>query len=94
MESDDSDGDHRNGHSSDEDGRAGSGPDVATGDDDPPLISKDGPNGTSKEKEETEESEPDHSDDDNDGEMDQSECSSSELVDSMEQDSSGQSNTT
>ena len=101
VESDESDTDQRNGHSSGEEGAKGSADEAHSDDPPPPENSGEGPgaNGksVSKEKVEDSDSELDHSDDDEDefevgdsqGGMDQSECSASELVDSMEQDLDG-----
>ena len=98
MESDESD-DHKNGHSSDEDDVRDSTGEVQNSDD-PRLengSTEERAKGrtVNKEKVDDSDSEPDHiSDDDEDearddqGGVDQSECSASELVDSMEQDAS------
>ena len=99
MESDESDNDHRNGHSSDEEDGHGSA-DEAHSDNPPPPQdnSEEGANGMSTEKERIEDSdsEPNHSNGEEEergsrGGMDQSECSADELVDSMEQDGNEQS---
>ena len=101
VESDESDTDQRNGHSSDEEGAKGSADEAHSDDPPPPENSGEGSgaNGKSirKEKVEDSDSELNHSDDNEDefeagdsqGGMDQSECSTSELVDSMEQDLDG-----
>ena len=100
VESDESDTDQRNGHRSDE-GAQDSADEAHSDDPPPPKDSGEGSgaNGKSIKKEKVENSdyELNHSDDDEDelemgdsqGEMDQSECSASELVDSMEQDLDG-----
>ena len=101
VESDESDTDQRNGHRSDEEGAQDSADEAHSDNPPPPKDSGEGSgaNGKSirKEKVEDSDSELNHSDDDEDelemgdsqGEMDQSECSASELVDSMEQDLDG-----
>lgn len=99
MDSDESDNDHKNGHSSDEDGRAidkgaAAVNDDSDNDDDPSSHRvEDGPNNASVIKQRIEDTEQDQSDNDEDdyvsdeGEIDQSECSmASDLADSMEQD--------
>ena len=101
VESDESDNDQRNGHSSDEEGMHNSA-DEAHSDDPPPLDNSgegSGANGKSTKKENVEDSDSElnHSYDDEDdfeagdsqGGMDQSECSDGELVASMEQDIDG-----
>ena len=98
VESDDSDNDQKNGHSSDDDGRSSDTEAAAidNGHDDakqqqnnPHSLSGRGSNGVSERKEVIEDSEQDDEEDDDDGEefeMDQSECSASDITDSVEQD--------
>jgi hypothetical protein len=107
VESDESDTDQKNGHSSDEEleGAQGSADEAQSDDDPPPPAATEnsgegtGANGKAMRKERIEDSDSElnHSDDeeedfeggDSQGGMDQSDCSASELADSMEQDLDG-----
>ena len=103
VESDESDTDQKNEHSSDEEGaQEGSADEAHSANPPPPPLEdngeRSGANGKSirKEKVEDSDSELNHSDVEDEleaggsqGGMDQSECSASELVDSMEQDLDG-----
>ena len=99
VESDESDTDQKNGHNSDEEGTQDSADEALSDKDPPPPPTENsgegsGANGKSirKEKVEDSDSELNHSDEDvfeaedSQGAMDQSDCSASELVNSMEQD--------